>query len=257
MNSSRVTGPVLGLLATVALSSPLIGGHPAYASAGVPTESAPADQSLDSVLVTGTGAVFGEPDTLTANFAVETTAATVGEALESANKAAARMRDALVRAGVARTDLQTSDVGINAKQNADEKITGYAVRQGLTAKVRNLPRAGALMSAAIAAGGDAARLNGVSFAIEDDAELLNEARRKAFADARGKATLYARQAGRPLGRVVKLSEETPSYGGPVAHYSMAAADSAVPIEPGRQRLTVTVTVEWALQPAAATTTTEP
>ncbi|MET0419724.1 MAG: SIMPL domain-containing protein [Actinoplanes sp.] len=84
-------------------------------------------------------------------------------------------------------DLQTSNVNISSTRKDDGPITGYAVNQGLTAKIRNLPKGGALISAAIAAGGDAARLNGVSFAIEDDAALLVEARKNAFADARGKA----------------------------------------------------------------------
>jgi uncharacterized protein YggE len=245
MKRLRVVMPVPFVLATLVA---LLGGHPASASARAAVETASVEQSPDGVLVAGTGEVFGEPDTLAANFAVETSASSVDQALTSANTAAARMRDALVRAGVAKADLQTTDVGIRSRQNEKEQITGYIVNQGLTATIRNMPRAGALMAAAIAAGGDAARLNGVSFAIEDKAALLDEARKKAFADARSKAELYARQAGRSLGRVVKVSEETPSYGGPVAHYS-PAADAAVPIEPGRQRLAVTVTVEWAFQAA--------
>ena len=122
---------------------------------------------------------------------------------------------------------------------------------GLTAKVRDLPKAGALISAAIAAGGDAARLNGVSFAIEDDAALLVEARKKAFANARAKAALYAREAGRPLGRVVRVSEDSPNQWTPGGQNKFGAADAAVPLEPGRQQLTVTVTVEWALDPSPA------
>jgi uncharacterized protein YggE len=241
MNRSRVTMPVRVVLATlVMLSSWLLGGSPAAATAGAEAET---------VRVTGTGEVFGEPDMLAANFAVETSSASVVEALNSANTAATRMRDALVRAGIARADLQTTDVGIRSKLNDKEEVTGYIASQGLSAKIRNLPRAGALMSAAIAAGGDAARLNGASFAIEDEAALLIEARKKAFADARGKAELYAGQAGRPLGRVVKVSEGIPSDREPTAHYDMAAASAAVPIEPGRQRLTATVTVEWAFRPA--------
>jgi uncharacterized protein YggE len=240
-------GPV-ALVTLALLSSSLIGVHSAAASPRVTTE-----QSLDSVLVTGTGEVSGEPDSLIANFAVETSAASVDAALESANTAAAKMRDALVRGGIARADLQTADVGIRPRQNEKQEITGYFASQSLTANIRNLPRAGSLLTAAIKAGGDAVRLNGVSFTIENRAALLDEARKKAFSDARGRADLYARQAGRTLGRVVKVSEETASFGGPVAHYSMAA-DSAVPIEPGRQRLTVSVTVEWAFQPATETAT---
>jgi uncharacterized protein YggE len=204
------------------------------------------------VQVSGTGEVFGDPDTLTADLAVETTAATVGVALDQAVKAATRMRDALVGAGVARADLQTANVSINATSDDSGKITGYSVNQGLTATIRNLPKAGAMMTAAITAGGDAARLNGVSFAIEKNTALIAEARKKAFADARGKAELYAREAGRPLGRVVKISEPTYGYAEPVQRDKMTAAmasmDMSVPIEPGRQRLSVTVAVEWLLAP---------
>jgi uncharacterized protein YggE len=252
MNRSRVTVPVLVVSATlVMLSSWLLGGRPASASVSAAVDPLSVDQLRESVLVTGRGEVFGEPDTLAANFAVETSAATVHDALDRANAAATRMRDTLVRAGMPRADIQTSNVRISSRQNNHGEITGYTVSQGLTAKIRNLPRAGALMSSAIAAGGDAARLNGVSFAIEDDAALLTEARKKAFADARGKAELYAREAGRPLGRVVKVSEVTASYGGPDDQDRLAPSDSPLPIEPGRQRLAVTITVEWAFTPLPA------
>jgi uncharacterized protein len=263
MNRSRVTGPALLLATAGALSAEILGAGPA--SAVGPVMSAPAvrpgseavppsaaDPTWESVLVTGTGEVLGEPDTLTADLAVETTAATVGAALDQAVTAATRMRDTLVRAGVARADLQTANVSVTSTQDDKGKLTGYTVNQGLTATIRNLPKAGALMTAAITAGGDAARLAGVSFTIEKNAALLAEARRKAFADARAKAELYAREAGRPLGRVVKISESSPGHMEPVHRdkmtTAMAAMDS-VPIEPGRQRLTVTVAVEWVLAPA--------
>ncbi len=216
----------------------MIGGLPAAASAE------PA--SVESVVVTGSGAAFGTPDTLEASFAVETNAKTVGDALNRANTATTKMRDALVRGGVAKADLQTSNVTVSSTRKEDGPITGYVVNQGLTAKIRNLPKGGALMSAAIAAGGDASRLNGVSFAIEDDAALLVDARKKAFADARKKAELFAREAGRPLGRVIKVSEAAPGYSPQTAYKHDFAADAPVPMEPGVQRLTATVTVEWAL-----------
>jgi len=195
------------------------------------------------VLVTGTGEVSGKPDTLTVDFGVETSGATVGQALDGAGGAATRMRDALVRAGVDRADLQTSNFSVGSKVNDAQAIIGYTVTEGLTAKIRDLARAGELMSGAIAAGGDSARLNGVSFAIENDAALLAQARKDAFADARQKAEVYARAAARPLGRVLTVSET----GGSVTPFSPSAAmDLRLPIEPGRQRVSITVSVEWAL-----------
>lgn len=240
------TVPTLLALATLAVpSAQLLTGTPAALAA-----PAPAEKAWESILVSGTGEVSGEPDTVAVNFAIETGAGTVGDALDRATTAATRMRDALVGAGVKKADLQTSSVDINSTRNDDDKITGYTVNQGLTAKIRDIPKAGAVISTAVAAGGDAARLNGVTFTIENNTALLIEARKKAFADARGKAQLYAREAGRPLGRVVKVSEGSSDDGGtPVfKHYGgIAAADSApVAIEPGRQKVTATVTVEWML-----------
>jgi uncharacterized protein YggE len=240
MIRSRVTTPVLVVLASLVLLSPWsLGGRPAFASA--------ADEFRESVLVTGTGEVSATPDTLTADFAVEATATTVAQALDRATVAATRMHDALARRGVDFADLQTSNFSIGSKVNDDQAIVGYTVNKGLTAKIRDLRRAGELMSAAIAAGGDAARLNGVSFAVENDGALLAEARKKAFADARQKAELYAHEAGRPLSRVLTVSD-TATGAGPIGQFGSAAMDLRSPIEPGRQQLSVTVTVEWALDP---------
>jgi uncharacterized protein YggE len=245
MIRSRSTTSVLVALAALAVLSPgPLGGRPAFAAVGV----SPAGDFRESVLVDGTGEVSGNPDLLTADLAVETVAATVGEALDQANTAATRMRDTLIQAGVASSDLQTSNLSISSRVNDAQAIVGYTVSQGLTVKIRNLRRAGELLSAAIAAGGDAARLNDVSFAIDNDAALLAEARRKAFADARQKAELYAQEAGRPLGRVLNVSETAPSCGGCGGQHSSFATDSPVSIEPGQQQLVVTVTVEWALDP---------
>ncbi|GAB7036751.1 MULTISPECIES: SIMPL domain-containing protein [Catenuloplanes] len=247
MRNFRAALPVRVVLATlVVLPLSLFGGRPA-AAASDPAAS----QAREGVVVSGTGEVFGEPDLLVATFAAEAGAPTVSEAMDGAGAGITRMRDALVRAGVARADLQTSDVTLRARENEDKKITGYTAHQGLTATVRDVPRAGTIMSATIAAGGDAARLHGVTFAIENRSALLVRAREKAFADARGKAELYARQAGRSLGRVVRVSEESSGYHGGSADYSLSA-DAAVPVEPGRQPVSVTVVVEWAFPPATGT-----
>jgi uncharacterized protein YggE len=243
MIRSKIATPALAVLASLAAVAP---GAPALAAAGSP----PADQAPESVEVSGTGEVSGAPDTLTAEFAVETTAATVGQALDSANAAATKMRDALVKAGVVKADLQTSNFSIGTKVDDKQAITGYTVNEGLTAKIRDLPHAGKVLSAGIGAGGDAARLNGVSFAIENDAALMAQARKGAFADARQKAELYAREAGRPLGRVLTVTETTSGYSGP-GHSIPLAFDSKYAIEPGQQQVSVTVTVDWALDPARA------
>lgn len=212
--------------------------------AGRPAEAAPVDRTPEGVVVTGTGEVSAEPDILTAAFGIEVSGTTVAAALDGAAAAATRTRDALLRAGVARADLRTSGVSITARRNDEQQVTGYTVSEGITATIRDLPRAGTILTEAIAAGGDAARFNGVSFAIEDDDALLAEARRLAFADARTRAELYAGEAGRSLGRVIRVSEGAVSYGAVAGALQLTASDAALPVEPGRQTVTATVTVEW-------------
>ena len=247
MTRSRSTSLLLlTLVLLVALSSWLLGNRSVVAPASAAAETSPADRAREGVLVTATGEVLGVPDTLRADFGVEASAPSVDEALTRANAAMTRMRDALVRAGVAKADLQTSNANIYPSQSKGGRITGYAVNEGLTAKIRNIPKAGALIAAAVAAGGNSARLSGVSFAVEKDDALLAAARKKAFADARAKAELYAAEAGRPLGQVVSVTETMPRYGQEF-RAGLADAKAAVPIEPGRQQLAVTVTVEWSFR----------
>jgi uncharacterized protein YggE len=127
-------------------------------------------------------------------------------------------------------------------------VTGYQAQQQLTVTMHDVSRAGEQIGAAVAAGGDAARLSGLTFRIDDDSALLTEARRNAFADAKAKAKLYGEQAGRGLSRVVSVTEtvngaDTPY---PVPTFGAAAGDSrTVKVDPGQQQLSVTVTVEWA------------
>jgi uncharacterized protein len=130
-----------------------------------------------------------------------------------------------------------------------DRPNGFDVFQALTVKLRDIDGAGAAISDAAEAGGNATRINGVTFEIEDSDGLLREARDKAYADAKKKAEQYARLAGRSLGRVTTISEGG-SGGGPVpypaAMRDSAAAGSAVPIQAGSQQVTVNATVVWEL-----------
>ena len=50
------------------------------------------------------------------------------------------------------------------------------------------------------------QVQGISFGVEDNDKLLDEARTKAIADARRKAELYAAAAGVGVGKVLSISE---------------------------------------------------
>jgi uncharacterized protein YggE len=120
------------------------------------------------------------------------------------------------------------------------------VSESVSAKLRDLGRAADAISKAVGAGGDAVRVNGISLDLADTGALVSKARDTAFADAKTKAGQYARAAGRSLGDVVSIAESvaTPA---PIPVPSAAMAKQAdVPIQPGSQEVSVTVTVVFAM-----------
>ncbi len=217
--------------------------------------SSPATTSSDGsvgVNVNGVGEVQGAPDTLTARIGVQVSAEDVTAAIEEANAAATSVTDAVVAAGVDRADIQTQQVSIDpqysgALPGGDSTISGYQATNTLQVTVRDLSKASAVLGDATSAGGNATRISGVSFRIDDDSELIADARSRAFADARDRAEQYAGLAGGELGDVVSITESITGQEQPTSFRDSAgAASMAVPIEPGQQTVSVSVSVRWAL-----------
>jgi uncharacterized protein YggE len=215
-----------------------------------PVRAAPADPPPDDgVLVDGLGSATGTPDVLRVTVGVETAADSVAGSLQEADAAAHRVLEALRGEDVPPDDVRTVDVSIYPRYADDgQRITGYTARHDLEVTLRDLEQAGSVIASVADAGGHAARVQGVSYALEDDAALQEEARAAAFADAREKAEQYARLTGRELGDVLELREEAPSAGPvPYAADSAAVAAEPVPLQPGTATVSVTAQVRWSLR----------
>jgi uncharacterized protein len=100
----------------------------------------------------------------------------------------------------------------------------------------------------VRAGGNAVEVDGVSLSLSDTGSLLAAARARAAADARAKAAQYAKGLGGSLGPLMSMSEQNPAPPPVFAPGAArpAATPSPVPVSPGRQQLTVTVTAVFAL-----------
>jgi uncharacterized protein YggE len=232
---------VLGLLAGGG------GGSPAYGATPGPAQPSAA---FPGITVSGLGRVTGVPDALTVELGVSLTRDDVSSALSGASTALGRVRTALARGGVPPADLKTSAVSVQPDYSYDgsrQTIDGYRATESLTAKLRDLTKAGGLITAAANAGGDATTVSGVTFDLSDDTKLLDAARDAAFADARSKAQRYAKDAGRRLGPLVRISETVNGGTEPVPVAGAAKGDAAsVPIDPGTTQLSVTVDVVYGL-----------
>ncbi|BBY05985.1 SIMPL domain-containing protein [Mycobacterium noviomagense] len=205
----------------------------------------PVADNPPQVTVTGLGKVQGVPDMLNVDASVEFTAPDVTTAMNRTNEREQAVITALTDAGVSKPDITTTDVSVQP-QYGEGAITGYRANNSIRVKVRKLDSASHVLSVIVSAGGDATRINSVRYSIEDDSQLVRDARARAFDDAKNRAQQYAQLSELQLGEVISIWETsgapTPT---PMPRAPMAATD--VPLEPGQQTVSFTVTAVWELR----------
>lgn len=209
-----------------------------------------------TITVQGEGAVTAAPDTAIVNSGVTTQGATAREALDANTAAMTELIATLTGAGIERRDIQTSNFSVQPNYvytdardangyTLPPKINGYTVSNTVTVKVRELPTLGAILDQSVSVGANT--INGISFSVADPSKLYDEARKQAFADALGKAELYAAAADVELDAIRSISEGA-TYQPPqpymMREMAMAADSSAVPVEGGELSFVINVSVTW-------------
>jgi uncharacterized protein YggE len=150
-----------------------------------------------------------------------------------------------VDSGVDRTDISTTEVSLQPQFGPDNpRIIGYRASNSIDVKIRQLDTASQTLALIVSTGGDATRINSVNYSIEDDSQLVRDARAHAFEDAKARAQQYAELSGLTLGKVISISEEAGTKPPPTP--MPRAMEAAVPLEPGQQTVAFNVTVVWEL-----------
>ena len=220
------------------------------ASSGAAAKTAETATKASLVTVDGIGLVKGKPDTIALTMGVETSAATVREALDAANDRTNKLISVLKEAGVAEDDLATANFSIWPRYSENgAQVTGYQVSNMVSATLRDLGSAGTTIDRAAREVGDQVRMHGVSFDIEDDTALLAAARQSAVKNARDKADQLGKGASLKVVRVKSITETTPMESNEFSRYrdmSVADAASSVPLSSGTQSRSVTVRVVYEL-----------
>jgi uncharacterized protein len=117
--------------------------------------------------------------------------------------------NAVVGAGVDRNNISTTGVSRQPQYSdvgTTRTITGYRVDNSIAVKIHPPDAASHVLGVIVATGGDATRINWVSYSIEDDSQLVKDARARAFQDAKNRAEQYAQLSGLTLGKVISISE---------------------------------------------------
>jgi uncharacterized protein YggE len=110
--------------------------------------------------------------------------------------------------GIDEKDIKTTNYNLNPVYNWTEKsgqvLIGYEVYQNVTLKIRDLSKIGDVIAKGTEKGAN--QVGNISFTIDDEYSLRNQARELAINKAKEKAVLIAGQAGMKLGDVKSVIE---------------------------------------------------
>jgi uncharacterized protein YggE len=206
-----------------------------------------------TITVTGEGTAEAVPDLLTLTLAVEVRRDAAGAAYDDAGEVASAVTDALRGNGVAEHDLRTSGLNLRAElvwaENQAQKVAGYVASTTLIARVSPPSGAHVAISAAVAAGGDSLRINGIEQGFTDSSAVAARAQEAAWREAEAKASRFAALAGARLGHVLSI-DQRPEHGSPMpmsGDMKRAFASESMPIESGSVAVSTSVVVQWELE----------
>jgi len=203
--------------------------------------------------VSATGEATRVPDVAIISAGVVTRAATARAALQQNAAQMERVRAALKRAGIADRDIQTSNISLNPEyryvQDQPPRLTGYTASNQVSVRFRDIAKSGDILDALVAEGAN--QINGPNLTIDKPEEALDEARTKAIAIGRARADIYARALGMRVVRLLSVSESGGNYPVPppmpVMMEARAMGSAATKIDPGEQKVSVSLGMTFELQ----------
>ncbi len=209
----------------------------------------------DVITVTGTGEVYATPDIGLVDMSVVTQDKDVSKATDENSQKMNGIISYIKGAGVEEKDIKTIGFNISPVYSYEQRtgkrnLDGYQVSQTLEVKIRDLSKVGDIISNATSLGAN--DVSSLSFTVDNDDAVKEEAKALAIKDARDKAKTLEKELGIKLGKITNFSEGTypspiySSYG--VGGAEMKAMSSVAPsIETGQNKITSTVTITYSVR----------
>ncbi len=202
-------------------------------------------QGQSGISVSGEGSIDLVPDLALLNVGVEAMAESVSQAREEAAQAMDAIITAVKAQGLEDRDIQTRAFNIwpqyQYHNDGRSTLVGYTVNSSATVKIRDINNVGPIIDDVANAGGNATRIDGIRFTVEDPKPHMTALREAAFQDAMVKAEHLATLAGVELGPLTFVTE---SSGVPVAREAafamMEAAAPSTSISGGELRISMHV-----------------
>ena len=200
-----------------------------------------------TVAVTGSATVTAVPDTASFQVGVNTNGPTPGAALSANNARIALVQNALISGGVAKKDIQTSNLSVSPTTNNTGVITGYYASDTLNVTMPNSSKVGVVIDSAVKAGGTGAQLSGISFTLSHNGAALKMARAQALQNALSIAQSLGTTGKFHVGKIKRLTDNESQNTPPPIMYGSAASDAlktSVPIQSGTESVNVQVNVVY-------------
>lgn len=216
----------------------------------VPREAA----TWQTVSVTGTGRVSLTPDRAAFTVGVQTVAPSLAAATQENAARMTAILAALRQAGATDRELRTTGLSIYPQMAPEPgnkpRIVAYQVSNNVAVTRDDVATIAKLLEAAVQAGANT--VSGVNFTVREPARGRDIGLQAAFAEAKAKAEILARAAGRTVGRALAITEGGAAMPPvPMPMYRRAemaqAASYAAPVESGAEEIAFTVSVVFELQ----------
>lgn len=169
--------------------------------------SAAAALAETQIAVNGNGEVRVSADTAVLSLGVNARDKDVLKAQQKVNEIIAAIRNALIGQGIKEENINTDFINIYPiydYSGDQEQLAAYNASSTLAIKVTEMESVGALIDVCFAAGANT--LNGISFSASDTEEAKAEAMKRAVADAKKKAEIFAEASGLEITGIEMISE---------------------------------------------------
>lgn len=221
--------------------------------------------SYRSFSVSGEGKVVAIPDVAKFSFSVITEGGKDIGVLQQENAQKTNRAIALLKNnGVEDKDIKTASYNLQpryqyfscpinknstAKPCPPPEIIGYSISQTVSVKIRDFEKTGEILSGVVQSGVNS--VSELSFTIDDETEIENQARKEAVAKAINKAESIAQAGNFNLGKILSINENSsPVFYRTSKSFAMSVSEDAIisqTIEPGSQEVIVGVTISYEIR----------
>jgi uncharacterized protein len=207
------------------------------------------DSTRAEIVTAATGEAQLVPDRATVYVGVQSRAATAAVAARDNAQRQRAIIESIVAVGIPREQIGTESYSVAPDTRYDQTtqkttVVGYVVSNVVRVEVHRVDQVASVLDAALAKGAN--QINSLDFFASNADSARHVALVQAIARSRADAEVMAQAAGGSLGALIELST---SDAGPRPVYRMAAtagiaSPMPTPIEPGQQRIQVSVSARW-------------